>query len=783
MKNRYQIVGILSLLSLAVVAGFLFSGSDSAAAGDESREHTLWASYWTVEPGFRSTLTMKNNRGEETLPVQVSLYFANGEEYYLDPMQLGPRQTAVIDLNQVYESLPSSIRARAGKEGTAEVTFEGPNESALMGSISVTNPQKGLAWNFRLYLTHTNLLAVPVRGLFWFPNRKADGFVAVQNASEGFITVTPRFHVGGEVHSLPPTALAPGQGYKLELRKELRRLGLNNVSAGGIEFTYEGVADALKAHGVLFDRQGFSAEIDFATVGVLPEEDTFTLRTPRFAIGPADPRLGLPARTVFEPSLALHNFGADELEVTLSVGYRTEEGAEEVPLTVSLAGAETKVVALEEKLEEIIPEGVSWASLEVSYRSRRNQLAAALVSTSREGEHSLVSVMNPVQGNTSEGWYWRADTDSTTLIGILNTDTQEATVAVWLDFNSNGVQTRYNLPEIIIPPRAAELVDVGALIAAGLPDEDGDLIPPEVTYGGYRVRKVGGRLDTTLITEALVINRRTKTYLTFYNTCCAITAVTLSPSPITGPVGVVFPLAVIGLDSCSGLSVTLTSSASYSSATPSIASVNSLGLVALLAPGSTSVTARVNSWIDSPFCLTFATAIGPDLLPPLPCGCFLTTANASSPVTVTSACGDVRDQIRQEYEVRLIPVPACGEFAQTKYSTHFSFAEMNGGDYTWAVITDRQLTRLEQTRVNVGNQPIDVISGYRNPVKNASVDGRLLSRHQYGDAADSCPRDYNGDGVVNSADQAILVTAAQEANVGFNEIVLEPLTCVHLGSL
>ncbi len=90
------------------------------------------------------------------------------------------------------------------------------------------------------------------------------------------------------------------------------------------------------------------------------------------------------------------------------------------------------------------------------------------------------------------------------------------------------------------------------------------------------------------------------------------------------------------------------------------------------------------------------------------------------------------------------------------------------------------MTRLEQTRVNVGNKPISVISGYRNPVRNASVGGRPLSRHQYGDAADSCPSDYNGDGVVDSADQAILANNGKLA--GFNEIDLK-VTCVHLGIL
>ncbi len=349
------------------------------------------------------------------------------------------------------------------------------------------------------------------------------------------------------------------------------------------------------------------------------------------------------------------------------------------------------------------------------------------MSTSGEGEHSLVSVMNPVQGNTSEGWYWRADTDSTTLIGILNTDTQEATVAVWLDFNSNGVQTRYNLPEITIPPRAAELVDVGAIIASGLPDADGDVIPPEVTYGGYRVRKVGGRLDTTLITEALVANHRTQTYLTFYNTCCAIFGLTVIPSSITGPVGVVFPLAVVGLDSCSGLSVTLTSSASYSSATPSIASVNSLGLVALLAPGSTSVTARVNSWIDSPFCLTFATAIGPDLLPPLPCGCILLAAAVAAAILVESPPSVSISGVAN------VPLRAAGSTGP-KSITLTASGSPSGGTFSWNT-TSGKVTLSNKTSATVtvtsvaesgstGDVPIKVTytkNGEATATKNITV--------------------------------------------------------------
>jgi hypothetical protein len=597
MKHRYQIVGILSLLSLAVVAGFLFSGSGSAAAGEEMVEQTLWGPYWTVEPGFTSTLEMKNNRAEETLTVNVSLYFANGEEYYLDPMQLGPRQTTVINLNQVYESLPASIRARASKEGTLEVEHNGANFQALMGSVSVTNPEQGIAWIFRLYSSAPDLPIVPVRGLFWFPDQSTAGFVAVQNASEEHIDVNPLFRIGEESHSVPPVRLAPGQGFKLELRKELRRLGLGEVTAGGIEFTYDGPSDALKAHGVLFNNQGFSTEIDFHLQDGREEERALTLRTPRFAIGLADPALGLPTTTTFEPTLALHNFAESELLITLAVGYRTEEGAQELQIPLVLSAGDTQVLSLHLYLEGVVPEEAHWASLEVSYSSRENQLAAELVSVSADGEHSIRSVMNWVQGSASEGWLWRADADHNTYITMFNADTEEATVNVSLDYYDQGQRQSYELPELTIPARASELVNVGALIAAGVPDADGDVIPSEVGWGGYRVRKIGRRIHTPLITETLVFNRRTHNYLTFYNSCCWIFGVNFTPSLLGGFPGAGGQVNIFGINSCSGNQVNLTTSGDFFSLNPPIATVGiNTGWASFVAPGGTDIDGSLEYW-------------------------------------------------------------------------------------------------------------------------------------------------------------------------------------------
>lgn len=479
------------------------------------------------------------------------------------------------------------------------------------------------------------------------------------------------------------------------------------------------------------------------------------------------PALGLPAPTAFDSFLLLHNFNAHQLPVNLSVGYSNAGAPQEVQLPLSLAPGENQVVSLSSLLGPAA-DNIGWGWLELSYTDRHNGLVAALVSVSQDGEHSIRSVLNWVEGSFREGWLWRADANYNTFLGILNTDTEEARVQVSLDYYDQGLRRSYELPELTLPARASELIDIGALIAAAVPDEDGDTIPAAVTTGGYRLYKVGPRLAQTVTTEALVFDRQRKSFLTFYNTCCGFNQIQVNPGQFIDVVGFSGQLLVEGRDRCTGAWQDATTSAFYSSFNTAVATVGPpAGAVSGVGVGSTTVRSELE-WskpfhFDPSICISFSVGDDTD--------------------TTVTGCGDVRDQIRQEYEVRFIPVPACGEFTQTKYSTHFFFAEMNGGDYSWAIITDRLLTRLEQTRVNLGNQPINVISGYRNPVKNASVNGRLLSRHQYGDAADSCPSDYNSDGVVNSADQAILVTAAQEANVGFNEIVLEPLTCVHLGSL
>jgi hypothetical protein len=101
-------------------------------------------------------------------------------------------------------------------------------------------------------------------------------------------------------------------------------------------------------------------------------------------------------------------------------------------------------------------------------------------------------------------------------------------------------------------------------------------------------------------------------------------------------------------------------------------------------------------------------------------------------------CGDNRDKIIKEYvDGSLAFLPQCSDFTQNGHSSHFSFKELNTGDYTWAILRDNMLKGIEDTRTNYGGSALAVNSGYRNPVHNSGISGSATdSRHIHGDAVD-----------------------------------------------
>jgi len=105
----------------------------------------------------------------------------------------------------------------------------------------------------------------------------------------------------------------------------------------------------------------------------------------------------------------------------------------------------------------------------------------------------------------------------------------------------------------------------------------------------------------------------------------------------------------------------------------------------------------------------------------------------------SAACNDDRDKMIKEYVDQTIDfTPACGDFTSDGHSTHFTFAELNTGDFSaWAILRGSLLSGIETTRTKNGNASLTVNSAYRNPKHNSGVEGAAKnSRHLHGDAID-----------------------------------------------
>ena len=86
----------------------------------------------------------------------------------------------------------------------------------------------------------------------------------------------------------------------------------------------------------------------------------------------------------------------------------------------------------------------------------------------------------------------------------------------------------------------------------------------------------------------LMLDRRRKTYLTYYNTGCGMSNISFTPGEVGGPVGSGGQLQIFGRW-CYGFQQEITSSGSYFSDIPSIASVSSGGAASLNSPGTMPV--------------------------------------------------------------------------------------------------------------------------------------------------------------------------------------------------
>jgi hypothetical protein len=115
---------------------------------------------------------------------------------------------------------------------------------------------------------------------------------------------------------------------------------------------------------------------------------------------------------------------------------------------------------------------------------------------------------------------------------------------------------------------------------------------------------------------------------------------------------------------------------------------------------------------------------------------------AQTSIPASCGTGDQRNTIIQEYvSLGTVYFPQCPEFTQTLVDPNFTFAELNTGSYSWAILRSYFISEMDSLEGLAPGFGVD--SAYRNPAKEKAIstaNGQKYwptgSRHMYGDAVD-----------------------------------------------
>lgn len=287
----------------------------------------LAAPYWSTADGFVSTIEMKNYHVSNPLTVTPVLRLEHGGgDVALDPVTLKPSETRRLNINQAL-----AMRGLYAKVGAAEIRHA--PEGGFGANLTVLNESKSLIYNFQF---RTPDMTTRLEGLWWFYDEHTDGFVAAQDASDDPITVTPTLYAGERPYRLPPLKLRPHEMTVLRLRDELRKLGLEKETSGGISLE-SSLTGTLSAGGGLVNPDiGFSAPLrmdDPERLSMNVKRLGQTLHAIGVSIGSdlTVMSMGLPEGTLMNPIMNLRNITEEPISVRPVFKYEMDGAPQSSP--------------------------------------------------------------------------------------------------------------------------------------------------------------------------------------------------------------------------------------------------------------------------------------------------------------------------------------------------------------------------------------------------------------------------------------------------------------------
>jgi len=516
-----------------------------------------FAVYWTDEPGWHSELQLRNNLEGQSLIVTPVLRSSDGTEATLPNVTIASNDVTMVDLHEaVLKSAPQMI----GAFGSIVLRYEAPVVRALYAAVMLHDAGHPIAFHLDAFPKPKEYEIGSREGIWWLPNSTATDYLILTNSGPTPISTRIELFSSDGQSSSQPVLLKSHQTVRLSLRSLVDQGHLQGTF-GGFRISLHGGAKHLDTAHVIFDETtGFSAMLKMFDRD--PRSTLFsrawggvrewTTRAPMLALTDPDPALAFPAGTKLQPHVFLRNTSKKNYDATVILHWRSSKGqGNSEPVHVSLKADQTVSIDVGGlQRQNVVPPDANWASVIISAPVMPDDFMAIASSYDETLRYGAQTPFDDQLAFHWEGGRWEMDSTHNSIIAVGNGGGKPTTAELTLIYGHG--EKSYVLEQTLAPLQQM-WVDVAKLIRDQLPDNNGNVLPRDLTSGTYRLRDLTDMAVGNLYEGKIVTDKSFGHAAYGCMICCGYPeGAYMGNDPFAIPTGNTRNQAVHGVDSCTG---------------------------------------------------------------------------------------------------------------------------------------------------------------------------------------------------------------------------------------
>lgn len=430
---------------------------------EEIVDHVLVVPYYNLAAGLTSTLIL-TNQAPTKADVTVTLYSLDGKRLDSPLLTLKPRSTEAFSLSDWATAAPFLT-------GSLKIRYKGQVRQ-VSAVVKVLHEEHSLMFEHQAVEPKEYFKSSRLEGVWWLPSEKAEMSIVVSNNGPNRVSAVIKLHGRQREIGSDEISLDPWESKIIAAGSVVPKRDIPNV--GGASVNHTGSPGAVLSSILIAEPlTGFSSVLE--------------LRDPELAassrLDGAGLRIGRVANEQLKQIAVARNVGDETSVLTGRINYSTSEGVNGViPISdVTMQPGETAKVDLLTAIKKARLGDVAVAGVEFEYTTKPGSIVVSALSVSESGNHVFRVPLIDVKAEASNtGKYvLRIGDDSSTVVYLKNatTETQKYTLQIAYP-GGTYVQGLKG-----VAAGSTILVDLKSLRDAQVPDQNGNLIPLNVTEG------------------------------------------------------------------------------------------------------------------------------------------------------------------------------------------------------------------------------------------------------------------------------------------------------------